>query len=282
MQFSNHRDEILKVASQNNIVIRKKQGQCFLINEQVANFISEYAELDGEKDVVLEIGPGFGILTQKLVDKAKYLYAIEIDNKISQYLKKKFMIYENFTLITKDALKVPFPEHTKLISNVPYHISGPLIQKILLSEMKAEFVILMLQKEFINRMNAIPQAKGYGRISVTSQLFFNTELLRNVSRFDFYPEPEVESGIVKINFNPKFRNNPEIPLFIEFLSGIFPYKNKILPKALSFLKKNIHHFRNFSFINGFNPEAEIPSEMKNKRIWQLTPLEIWELFNLLK
>ncbi|MHA1112074.1 MAG: 16S rRNA (adenine(1518)-N(6)/adenine(1519)-N(6))-dimethyltransferase RsmA [Promethearchaeota archaeon] len=278
MQFRNHKEEILQIASDNKIVIRKKQGQCFLINEQVADFIIEQAKLDASSDILLEIGPGFGSLTQKLAHNSKHLHAIEIDKKISQYLEKKLAKQENFTLINQDALKIPFPAHTKLISNVPYHISGPLIQKILVSEEKADFSILMLQEEFINRMNAPPQAKGYGRLSVVSQLFFRIELLRKVSRFDFYPQPEVESGIIKLTLKPDFIKDPRIPYFIEFLAGIFPYKNKIIPKAISFLKKNIGNYLKLSTLKEFSLEKEIPLDLKNKRLWQLTPLQIWELF----
>ncbi len=282
MQFQNHKEEIVRISQQNGIVIRKKQGQCFLINEQVANFIVDQADLDSEKDTVLEIGPGFGSLTLKLVEKASLVCAVEIDKKISQYLGGKLGSNKNFTLITQDVLKFSsFPKHTKLISNVPYHISGPLIQKIVTSEEKAELIILMLQEEFINRMKAPPKAKGYGRLSVISQLFFNIEDLRKVSRFDFYPQPDVESGIIKLNFKDDFLENPHVPAFIEFLAGIFPYKNKIIPKAISFLKKNLKNFPELCLLKEFDSEDEIPVNLKNKRVWQLTPLEIWELFTQL-
>lgn len=283
MQFRNHKEEILQIASEQKIVIRKKQGQCFLINDQVADFIIEQAKLDASKDTVLEIGPGFGSLTQKLVSNSKFLYAIEIDKKISQYLEKKFAEQENFTLINYDALKITFPAHTKLISNVPYHISGPLIQKIILSEEKAKanLIILMLQEEFINRMRASPQAKGYGRLSVISQLFFHIEILRKVSRYDFFPQPEIESGIIMMSMKQEFVGDLNVSYFIEFLAGIFPYKNKTVPKALSFLKKNIKNLPKLNVFNKFSTDLKIPLEMKNKRVWQLTPLEIWNLFHTL-
>ncbi|TFG19033.1 MAG: ribosomal RNA small subunit methyltransferase A, partial [Promethearchaeota archaeon] len=250
---------------------------CFLINEHIADFIIEYAKLDVEQDTVLEIGPGFGSLTQKIAENSHQLYAIEIDSKICHYLQKKFSRQENFTLINQDALKITFPEHTKLISNVPYHISGPLIQKIV-SEKKAELIILMLQEDFINRMKAPPQAKGYGRLSVISQLFFTIKILRNVSRYDFYPQPEVESGIIELKFKPELLGNPHIAAFGEFLAGIFPYKNKVVPKALSFLKKNLGNYPKLSSTKEFSLEKTIPEELKNKRLWELTPLQIWELF----
>lgn len=278
MQFRNYKEEILKIASQNKIFIRKSEGQCFLINQQVAEFIVLTAALDKDRDIVIEIGPGFGSLTQFIIQNAKYTIAIENDKKIAQYLEKKYSKQENLEIRLGDALKTPFPKHTKLISNVPYHISGPLIQKILLSEEKSDSILFMLQQEFINRMKATPQAKGYGRISVISQLFFFMQELRKVSRFDFYPQPDVESSIIQLKFNPEYIENPSIPAFIEFLAGLFPYKNKIVPKALSFLKKNIKNFPILNSLKEINVEEEIPLEMKNKRVWQLTPDEIWNLF----
>ena len=127
MQFRSHKEEILEVAGRQGITIRKNQGQCFLINEQVANFIIEKATLDRNNDNILEIGPGFGSLTEKLVNNANNVCAIELDHKLSLYLLEKFKDSKNFRLLNQDALKTVFPEHTKLISNVPYHISGPLI-----------------------------------------------------------------------------------------------------------------------------------------------------------
>jgi len=282
MQFRNRIEEIRRISSQYGIALRKNQGQCFLINEQIADYIIEQAELDASRDVVLEIGPGFGILTQKLLERSKNTIAIEIDHKITQYLRNvKFSNQDTVQFITKDALKTSFPSHSRLVSNVPYQISGPLIQKIIISEEKADLIILMLQEEFILRMNAPPQAKGYGRLSVLSQLFFHMELLRKVPKIDFYPQPEVQSGIIKLKFNPKFMQHPNIPQFIEFLAGIFPYKNKIIPKALNFLIHNLEIFSNLDFLRNLELNRVIEVGLKNKRVWQLTPLEIWNFFNSL-
>ncbi|MBN2155727.1 MAG: ribosomal RNA small subunit methyltransferase A [Candidatus Lokiarchaeota archaeon] len=278
MEFRTLKEEILNISSQYGITLRKNQGQCFLINEQVADFIIRYGALDADRDVVLEIGPGFGCLTQKIIQNAKETIVIENDRKLSKYLREKFVHNENISIITQDAIKTTFPKHSKLISNVPYQISGPLIQKIVESKEKADIIILMLQEEFIRRMQSLPQAKGYGRLSVIAQLLFQIEDLKRVSPYDFYPQPQIESGIVKLTFNPEYVNNPYLGHFMEFLAGIFPFKNKILPKALSFLKKNIDNFPKLQFLRNLDIDSCVGTDMKNKRLFQLLPREIWNFF----
>jgi 16S rRNA A1518/A1519 N6-dimethyltransferase RsmA/KsgA/DIM1 with predicted DNA glycosylase/AP lyase activity len=102
-----------------------------------------------------------------------------------------------------------------------------------------------------------------------------------VSKYDFYPQPEVESGIIRLKFNPKYTNHPNLLPFIQFLAGIFPYKNKILKKALGFLQKKVMDFHLLRTLSDLDFDIVLAEEMKNKRLWMLKPVEIWELFSQL-
>ena len=180
-----------------------RYSQNFLVNARIADFIIQRAAL-GPKDIVLEIGPGKGILTARLLEKCK-VYAIEIDKELCDYLQATFSKDVNeghLELICGDALKVDFPNFTKVVANIPYHISSPLLFKIL--EHEFEKGILMLQYEFAERLVAKPGTKKYGRLSV--MMYYNGEarILKRVKRGNFRPVPKVDSAIVEIVKRDRF------------------------------------------------------------------------------
>ena len=288
--------ELISISRKYNIRLSKKTGQCVLIDKNIADYIIKEAELT-KNDIVFEIGPGFGFLTEKIIPKVANVIIIERDVKLADYLRDKFSDRFNIEVITGDALKFKFPEYTKLISNVPYHISGPLIQKIILSEQKkAGKIILMLQQEFIDRMRSEPKPKNYGRLSVISSLFFDIRYLKKIPPSVFYPRPSVQSGIIEIK--PKENQNiPEIlndfsnrSAFFEFLSGIFPYKNKTINKSLSIFFKNLErgstNFSEIAMIRFSAGRARFESDKSeslkdagNRRLWSLKPEEIVSVFS---
>ncbi|MCP4762666.1 MAG: ribosomal RNA small subunit methyltransferase A [archaeon] len=297
---SNFKDKTLKedlfnICRELDIKLNKKSGQCILIDDNIANFIIYQAEIDENNDVILEIGPGFGVLTEKIIPNAKKIVCIEKDKKIGNYLRKKYSEIRNFKVIIDDVLKIALPEHNKLISNVPYQISGPLIHKIINSTYKPEVIILMLQQEFIERMMAKSKPKNYGRMSVICGLFLNIEYLKKVPPTVFYPKPAINSGIIKITLKseiPSIFESPEMKkYFFEFLSGIFPFKNKTIKKSISLFYKNIQRDPNkfssnaikFFTKNGIN--TNFSDEIENihtiTRLWQLKPIEIVDLYELL-
>jgi len=180
-----------------------RYSQNFLVNARIADFIIQRAALSPE-DTVLEIGPGKGILTARLLEKCK-VYAIEIDKELCDYLQATFSKDVNeghLELICGDALKVDFPNFTKVVANIPYHISSPLLFKIL--EYEFERGILMLQYEFAERLVAKPGTKKYGRLSV--MMYYNGEarILKRVKRGNFRPVPKVDSAIVEIVKRDRF------------------------------------------------------------------------------
>jgi 16S rRNA (adenine1518-N6/adenine1519-N6)-dimethyltransferase len=232
------------------------------------------------------------VLTRKLLPNVKKLVAVERDQKFVAYLKNKFKDFKNFYIISNDVLKIDFPPHSKLISNVPYQISGPLIKKICISNIKAERIVLMLQKEFINRIRSKPSPKNYGRLSVVGNIFFDITELKDVKSSNFYPQPDVESGIIAIQFKEKLPEELEDEygkkLFFEYLAGIFPYKNKTVKNCHQFFLKNLNE-SNFPFLynklQGYRTEEikkkmihNIDFNVNSKRLWELSPKDIYGLF----
>ncbi len=180
-----------------------RYSQNFLINGNIADFIVNSVRVT-PADIILEIGPGRGILTERLVKLGKVV-AVEIDGELCEYLNVKFKreIKEGILLLLcGDALKLEFPRFTKVVANLPYHISSPLLFKLL--DCNFSEGVLMVQKEFGERMVASPGSKKYGRLSVMTYYYGYAEILKIVKRGNFRPVPKVDSAIVKILRNPRF------------------------------------------------------------------------------
>lgn len=171
----------------------KSRGQNFLIDDGVADRQIAYAAINPE-DVVLEIGPGLGMITSRLAMKAERVIAIETDKKLADYLSKK--LPSNVELISADALCVDFPKFDVMVSNLPYSISSPIIFKILNYNFRN--AVVMLQKEFADRMVANPGSKDYSRLSVATYYRSKCKILENVPASKFYPSPKVDSAVVEI------------------------------------------------------------------------------------
>lgn len=171
----------------------KSRGQNFLVDDRVADRQIEYAELSSS-DTVLEVGPGLGMLTGRLAARAGKVLAIEADAKLASYLEGR--LPQNVELIRGDALQVPFPRFDRFVSNLPYSISSPIVFKLL----EHDFVkgVVMLQKEFADRMVAMPDTDDYSRLTVN--VFYRAEcrILEKVPSSRFWPQPKVDSAIVEL------------------------------------------------------------------------------------
>ena len=183
--------------------MKGNKGQNFLINERIADWIVDRANLT-QDDIVLEIGSGKGILTERILKKAKVI-AIEKDEELCEYLSVKFQDYikeKRLNLLCGDALKIEYPEFSKVISNIPYYISSPLLFKIL----KYDFSlgILMLQREFAERLCSQPGTKKYGRLTVMMKFYGDARIIRYVKSGNFNPRPSVDSCVVEIKKNERF------------------------------------------------------------------------------
>ncbi len=183
----------------------KKMGQNFLIDEKTFNKILEAADLS-KNDIVLEIGPGIGNLTTRLAQKAKKVLAIEKDKKMCEILKKelKNQNIENVQIINKDILKINYDSITrwfngydyKLVANLPYYVASAIIRKFLEFKKPPESMILMIQKEVAQRICAEPTKMSLLAISI--QFYARPKIVSYVSKKSFWPEPKVDSSIIKI------------------------------------------------------------------------------------
>ena len=192
---------------------RKRLGQNFLVHEHVLEAIVDLLALKTD-DLVLEIGPGLGALTRRLVDRAAGVWAVEVDPFLIQRLQESDLTaHPKFHLISGDILKVPLaeilPKHRiKLIGNLPYSISTPVLFRVL--ELRAYFssIVLMVQKEVADRIASAPGAKTYGTLSVWCQIHGQVTKKLQVSPEAFFPQPKVRSTVLKMELYPR----PRIPL----------------------------------------------------------------------
>ena len=188
-----------------NIRLKKKLGQYFLRDKSVLSKTINALELKPE-DTVLEIGAGTGVLTFPLADKVKRVIAVEIDARLCTLLKR-----DNITVVQEDFLKMDLkelPSTVKVVSNLPYYITTPIITKIV---NKFDFMVLTMQKEVGRRITAGPGGKEYGAISVLVQFYNNVKIIDFVSRKCFFPVPKVDSCIVKFKKRkaPKLETSPD-------------------------------------------------------------------------
>ena len=171
----------------------KRLGQNFLLDERIIESQVRFAELS-EEDTVLEIGPGLGSLTEVLLKTGAKVVAVEQDPVFCQFLKKRFG--DRFTLTQADAVKAFLPKFNKVVSNLPYQISSPITFKLL--EIGFDVAVVMLQREFAERMIAKPGTSEYGRLSVGVYYRAECEILLNVPRTAFWPQPKVDSCLVRL------------------------------------------------------------------------------------
>jgi 16S rRNA (adenine1518-N6/adenine1519-N6)-dimethyltransferase len=190
-----------------------------------------------EDDVVLEVGAGFGFLTQLLSSECKKVVAVEVDPKIVGILREQIRGLPNVDLIEGDILKVSLPPFNKVVSAPPYSISSPLLFRLL--ERKFEWAVLILQKEFAERLAASVGSKDYGRLTVTIYYRAEVELLDYVPRTMFHPPPDVDSMMVRLKpRNPPFPVDDE-KTFFELVRTLFTQRNKKVRNGLiPFLRKH--------------------------------------------
>jgi 16S rRNA (adenine1518-N6/adenine1519-N6)-dimethyltransferase len=238
-------------------------GQNFLIDLSVANREVGYAKLTKE-DIVLEIGPGKGVITHLLAQKAKQVIAIEIDQRLVNKLKPTLL--ENVTLISGDALSVDFqmlPRFTKIVSNLPFKISSPITFKFL--NFPFERAILIYQKDFARRLVALPGKKEYSRLTVGVTYKADCRILEDISRRSFSPMPKVDSSIVEIipRKKPLFNVENE-QFFFELTKQLFNHRRKKIRYVIKILYGNLEQLPNL-----------------DQRVEELTPEQIGELSNVL-
>lgn len=198
------------------ITANKSLGQNFLINQEVINEMIEKSQIS-ESDLVIEIGPGLGTLTKELLEKAGKVIAIELDKRMLEILTDRFKLYKNFELINEDILKVnlkelikheiiqnkeenlPLLDKVKIVANLPYYITTPIIMKLLEENLPIESITVMVQKEVADRLIEKPGGKNSGAITYAVYYYAIAGEIVKVMPNSFIPEPSVESKIIKLD-----------------------------------------------------------------------------------
>ena len=227
---------------------KKRLGQNFLINGEVIQDIIDYAKITKD-DVVVEIGPGVGFVTEQLVKYAKQVIAIELDEEAIKELRenKEANNYDNLTIIHNDILKTELSElcdeKVKIVANIPYYITSPIIAHLLgeiddianKNRNKINDIILMVQEEVARRIVATEKSSGkqYGLLTILAQFWADCKIIRTVGRKSFYPAPKVNSALVYL----KVRKEPKLKLsdythFRKTLKAAFSQRRKTLKNCL--------------------------------------------------
>jgi len=228
-----------KELAEYGLIPRKGLGQHFLVDRNILNQVIRTAQVEKE-DTVLEVGPGLGEMTLALARQAKHVIAVEIDRKLVEILKKKLEDYPNVDVIKGDILTINFRksdfregQKIKVVANLPYQISTPLLFRFI--EFKETFstLTLMLQKEVAERIVASPGRKEYGPLSIFIQMFSDVAIRFFIKPSAFFPPPKVESAVVHMSF----REKPVVDLedekwFKKVVKGCFGYRRKTLMNAL--------------------------------------------------
>ncbi len=213
---------------------KKHLGQNFLTSRNIIDKIIKVSDISRE-DTILEVGPGIGALTKPLIEKAKKVYAVEIDPILSEYLSEKFSVHDNIEIINDDILRIDIPSHNKVVSNLPYKITGPILEKLFFKA-TAPQGILTIEKSIANRFFLSGNYKDFSRISIGLNAFMNPVVKYSIPRNSFYPIPKIDLALVKIipkeNLNQMLLNEESVQYFLGFIAGIMPYKNKNLVNAL--------------------------------------------------
>ncbi len=231
-----------------NFKFSKSLGQNFLVDDSVPRDIVLGAEVD-ENDLVIEIGPGVGTLTAQLLNKAKKVVDIELDSDLIPILTEEIGSNPKFTLIHNDALKVDFNEiigeekSVKLVANLPYYVTTPIIVKLLKENYNFKSLTIMIQKEVAERMNAEPGNKDYGALSLLVQYYCNTSIVRKVPPQCFIPRPKVDSIVIRLDRlqEPKVKVENE-KLFFDIIRSSFNMRRKTLwngVKNIGLSKENL-------------------------------------------
>ncbi len=216
--------------------MKRPFGQNFLFDPGILKKIVDCGEIS-DSETVVEIGPGLGTLTRFISKRAKRVIAIEFDKKLIGRLTENLSDLSNVEIITADALKYPFNNirgRFKVVANIPYYITTPLIFKLLEFRDKISTMTLLLQKEVARRMTAPPGSKEYGVLSISIQFFTKPELRFIVSRKAFSPPPSVDSAVVHFDIpNEPIYITSDVSFFFAVVKSAFMQRRKMLSNSLS-------------------------------------------------
>ena len=250
----------------------KALGQNFLINQNVVDKIVESSHITKE-DLVIEIGPGLGTLTKELLEKAGKVISIELDKKMIKILQDRFSLYDNFEIIHEDVLKVRLNKiikeekekngfkTAKIVANLPYYITTPIIMKLLEDRLDLESITVMVQKEVADRLIAIPGEKETGAITYSVYYYATSEGILEVPNDSFIPEPEVNSKVIKLTI----RKEPPVEVksrgvMFKIIKSAFMQRRKTLLNALTNTKVFMSKEEGVGILKDLNLDENVRAE----------------------
>lgn len=227
------KQEVKSILASRGLGAKKKYGQNFLIDQNIQEKIVKSAQIK-DTDIVVEIGPGLGALTAHLVRRTNSLHLYEIDQGLVGYLEEEYQ-NKGVTIHHQDILQAElrFPSTIKVISNLPYYITSPVLFYLLENNQPISDIVVMMQKEVAERLGASPKTKQYNALTVILSYLAEVKVLFHVPKTSFYPVPEVDSSVVLIQPYQKIKGDPETPNFIRFVKHCFNQRRKTLLNNLS-------------------------------------------------
>ncbi|MBR6252543.1 MAG: 16S rRNA (adenine(1518)-N(6)/adenine(1519)-N(6))-dimethyltransferase RsmA [Clostridia bacterium] len=231
-------DETRMLLNQYGLKAKKKFGQNFLINQDIIDSIIEKSEIT-QNDVVLEIGPGLGTLTKELLKHSKRVIAVELDEDMCNILKNRFD-NGNLEVICDDILKIDLNEFTnkygsiKVVANLPYYITTPIIMKLLESEYKIDSITVMVQKEVGDRICSTSKDRENSSITIGINYYAKPKIIIDVPKENFFPSPEVDSCVIKLDVLEKPPVNvKDKDKFFNIVKMAFSQRRKTILNSLS-------------------------------------------------
>ncbi len=272
----------IEVIKKHNISFQKRYGQNFLIDGRVIEKIIRAADITKE-DVVLEIGPGIGTLTQYLAEAAGKVYAVEIDKNLIPVLDETLSEYDNVEVINEDILKVDIKGllgekgKCKVVANLPYYITTPIIMRLFEENIPADSITVMVQKEVAERMQAKPKTKDYGALTLAVRYYAEPYIVANVPPNCFMPRPNVGSAVIRLTKweKPQLEVHDEALMF-KLIRASFNQRRKTL-------QNGIYNFLELSYTKEQVSDALISMGLdENIRGEALTLEQFAQLANILK
>lgn len=255
------------------IKANKGLGQNFLIDDEALEDIVAGGNIT-KQDLVIEIGPGLGSLTALLLEKAKKVICVELDKRMIKILQDRFIAYKNLEIINQDILKVDLNtlikeekekdseiKNVKIVANLPYYITTPIIMKLIENNLDIENITVMIQKEVADRLIALPGTKDAGAITYTVYYYCETEKIREVENTCFIPAPEVTSEVIKL----KLRKEPGVQVkdkkvMFHIIKSAFMQRRKTLLNALTNVKVFKNKEEGIETLKKFNLREDVRAE----------------------
>lgn len=256
------------------LTANKKLGQNFLVDGNVVEGIIDAADIQKE-DLIIEIGPGLGSLTNQIVQKAGKVIAIELDDRMIKILQERFFLYDNLQILHEDILQIGLNElikkekkqanikNVKIVANLPYYITTPIIMKLLEEKLEIQTITVMIQKEVADRLTAIPGEKLSGAITYSVYYYAEAKKILQVPNSSFIPEPEVESEVIQLTL----RKEPPVTItdekqFFSIIKSAFMQRRKTLVNALS----NSNLFQNKEEIYTMLKQLQINEKVRGEAL----------------